>query len=100
MPPIMRPSVVAKSSLHSWHDETWLEKRKDHDWLKEPMSIYEVHFGSWQRDEKNNFLTYKELAHRLVPYVKELGFTHIELLPVSHYLSRKALLSWGISASY
>ena len=85
-------SVVAKTSSHTWQDDQWVEQRKNHDWLKEPMSIYEVHLGSWQRDENGDFLSYKELAHRLVPYVNELGFTHIELLPVSeHPLD----ISWG-----
>ena len=63
-------------------------------WLDRPMSIYEVHLGSWARvpEDGNRFLTYRELAHRLVPYVKDLGFTHIELLPVmEHPFSG----SWG-----
>ena len=63
-------------------------------WLDQPMSVYEVHLGSWARvpEEGNRFLTYREMAHRLVPYVKEMGFTHIELLPVmEHPFSG----SWG-----
>ncbi len=63
-------------------------------WIDRPMSIYEVHLGSWARvpEEGNRFLTYREMAHRLVPYVKEIGFTHIELLPVmEHPFSG----SWG-----
>ena len=54
---------------------------------KAPMSIYEVHLGSWARvpEEGNRYLTYRELAERLIPYVKDLGFTHIELLPVTEH---------------
>ena len=63
-------------------------------WLDKPMTAYEVHLGSWARvpEEGNRFLTYREMAHRLVPYVKEMGFTHVELLPVmEHPFSG----SWG-----
>ena len=69
-------------------------RQADDAWLDRPMSIYEVHLGSWARvpEEGNRFLTYRELAARLVPYVKDLGFTHIELLPVmEHPFSG----SWG-----
>ena len=63
-----------------------------HNWLHEPMSIYEVHLGSWRRDNLGNFLNYRELAVQLVDYVKEMGFTHVELLPVTeHPLDA----SWG-----
>ena len=85
-------SLVTKTSAHTWQDESWLKQRETHDWLKAPMSIYEVHLGSWQQDDNGNFLSYQELAHRLVPYAKDLGFTHIELLPISeHPLDA----SWG-----
>jgi 1,4-alpha-glucan branching enzyme len=91
----MRPrtaSVVNERSAFKWQDEQWLTQRKDHDWLHAPMSIYECHLGSWQRDEQNQFLNYRELAHRLVNYVKETGFTHIELMPITeHPLDA----SWG-----
>ena len=63
-------------------------------WLQRPVSIYEVHLGSWARvpEEHNRYLSYRELADRLIPYVKEMGFTHIELLPVmEHPFSG----SWG-----
>src|SRR5215813_1237 len=69
-------------------------RREQGGWLTRPMAVYEAHFGSWARvvEEGNRFLTYKELAHRLVPYVKGLGFTHIELMPVmEHPFSG----SWG-----
>jgi len=91
----MRPrtaSVVTERSAFKWQDEQWLTQRKDHDWLHAPMSIYECHLGSWQRDEQNQFLNYRELAHRLMNYIKETGFTHIELMPVTeHPLDA----SWG-----
>ncbi len=77
---------------HTWRDNDWIAARKENDWLRQPMSIYEAHLGSWQRDEEGNFLNYRDLAHRLVDYVKDLGFSHIELLPVAeHPLDA----SWG-----
>jgi len=91
----MRPktaSLVASPVNYQWQDESWLHQRQHRDWLHEPMSIYEVHLGSWQRDEQGDFLGYRELAHRLVDYVVPLGFTHLELLPVTeHPLDA----SWG-----
>ena len=78
-------SIVTEQSNFQWNDHAWLNQRKQAEWLHAPMSIYELHLGSWQRDEDNQFLNYRELADRLVPYVKSLGFTHIELLPVSEH---------------
>ncbi|MEJ2059085.1 MAG: 1,4-alpha-glucan branching protein GlgB [Gammaproteobacteria bacterium] len=84
--------IVAEDNGYEWRDADWIEGRIRNDWLHAPMSIYEVHLGSWQRDEYGNFLDYRELAHRLVDYVKDMGFTHIELLPVTeHPLDA----SWG-----
>jgi len=77
---------------YSWNDSKWMEERKNKNWMKEPMSIYEVHLGSWARKEENQFLNYRELADKLSEYLKENHFTHIELLPVSeHPLD----ISWG-----
>ncbi len=85
-------SVTTAPSDFEWHDTHWLQKREKSDWLHEPLSIYECHLGSWQRDEHGGFINYRELAHRLVDYVTENGFTHIELLPVTeHPLDA----SWG-----
>jgi 1,4-alpha-glucan branching enzyme len=87
-------SVVWDINKHQWGDQGWLEKRAGTNYLREPMSIYEVHLGSWKRvlEEGERFLTYRELAHELVEYVKELGYTHIELMPVmEHPLDA----SWG-----
>ncbi|MDO9372389.1 MAG: 1,4-alpha-glucan branching protein GlgB [Gammaproteobacteria bacterium] len=85
-------SIVSADDAFQWHDDAWLETRKRADWLHEPLSIYEVHLGSWQRSATDGFLNYRELAERLVAYVQPLGFTHIELLPVTeHPLDA----SWG-----
>jgi len=85
-------SVVKDNSSYEWDDQTWLKDRENHDWLHQPLSIYECHLGSWQRDDNGGFLNYRELAHKLVEYVKETGFTHIELLPITeHPLDA----SWG-----
>ncbi|MEN8129872.1 MAG: 1,4-alpha-glucan branching protein GlgB [Pseudomonadota bacterium] len=91
----MRPrtsSIVAPNSRHAWNDAQWLSKRETADWQHQPMSIYEVHLGSWQRNAQGGFLNYRELAERLVDYAKSQGFTHIELLPITeHPLDA----SWG-----
>ncbi|WP_333652031.1 1,4-alpha-glucan branching protein GlgB [Dissulfurispira sp.] len=79
---------------HQWQDAEWMEIRRKKNWFESPVAIYEVHLGSWMRvpEDNNRFLTYRELADKLIPYVKELGFTHIELLPISeHPLDA----SWG-----
>jgi len=78
-------SIVAPSSQYPWNDGEWLERRARCDWQHRPMSIYEVHLGSWQRGPEGEFLNYRALAERLVPYVKEMGFSHIELLPVTEH---------------
>ncbi len=85
----MRPStaslVCGGSGDYAWGDAAWMAARPAHDWLHAPMSIYEVHLGSWERDAEGQFLGYLELADRLIPYVKRLGFTHIELLPITEH---------------
>jgi 1,4-alpha-glucan branching enzyme len=78
-------SVATAPDTYGWNDREWLNQRAHRDWQHSPMSIYEVHLGSWQRGPEGEFLGYRELAHRLVPYVKELGFSHIELLPVTEH---------------
>ncbi len=78
-------SLVTQIDAYHWQDSAWIERRKINDWLHEPLSIYEVHLGSWQRAEDGHFLSYKELAHRLVEHVQTLGFTHIQLLPVTEH---------------
>jgi len=78
-------SIVSAPSGYAWRDAAWLTARAQADWLHRPLAIYEVHLGSWQRDEHGDFLNYRELARRLVDYVQRLGFTHIELLPITEH---------------
>jgi 1,4-alpha-glucan branching enzyme len=87
-------SVVVAPSTHVWGDDGWMALRAAKQQRDAPIQIYEVHLGSWKRvpEEDDRFLTYAELADQLVPYVAELGFTHIELLPVTEHPFD---LSWG-----
>ena len=91
-------SLVYDVSQHQWKDSTWMEKRGTTDPLKSPLSIYEVHLGSWKRvvEEGNRWMTYQELGEHLIPYVKDLGFTHIELMPVVEHPFDG---SWGYQAT-
>ena len=70
---------------YQWNDAEWLEQRKQQDLYKMPLNIYEVHLGSWMRDADDNWLSYRELAPRLAGYAQEMGYTHVELLPVSEH---------------
>lgn len=80
-------SITCDRSGYLWQDEAWMQKRAAADPYHGPMSIYEVHLGSWRRrfEEENRFLTYRELADELVAYVEEMGYTHIELMPVAEF---------------
>lgn len=89
-------SIVVKEGAYQWQDAKWMTYRKTRDWLHEPMSIYEVHLGSWQRDDAGNFLNYRELAKQLIQYVKDMGFTHIELLPITEHPFDA---SWGYQST-
>lgn len=83
---------VVYQSLYKWQDADWMQRREVYDWQKSPINVYEVHLGSWQRGDDGSFLNYREIAHRMVEYVKWMGYTHIELLPISeHPLDQ----SWG-----
>ncbi len=87
-------SRVCNINTFQWNDHGWMEKRRNTDPLAQPISVYEVHPGSWKRNPQNgdSFLTYRELAEQLVEYVKSMGYTHIELMPVmEHPLDA----SWG-----
>ena len=91
-------SLVCDVSRHQWNDSTWMEARKTGNPLNTPLSIYEVHLGSWKRkvEEKNRWLTYRELGQSLIPYVKEMGFTHIELMPI---VEHPFDASWGYQST-
>jgi 1,4-alpha-glucan branching enzyme len=78
-------SIVTVPGKAAWNDGEWLAERAVANRRDAPIAIYEVHLGSWQRAEGNRYLTYDELADRLIPYVTDLGFTHIELMPVSEH---------------
>lgn len=79
--------MVYDIDRYGWADSEWMEQRDKKDVYNSPMSVYEVHLGSWQKvpEEGDRYLSYIELGDRLIPYVKEMGFTHIELMPVSEH---------------
>ena len=96
----VRPNTASRVwnlSRYQWNDADWIASRKSRQKLQSPISIYEVHLGSWQRvkEEDNRFLTYRELAERLIPYVKDMGYTHIEFLPITEHPYDG---SWGYQA--
>ena len=78
-------SVLYPLKRYKWKDRRWMTARKKYNFKTAPMNIYEVHLGSWKRAEGDRFLTYTELAEQLIPYVKEMGYTHIEMLPVEEH---------------
>ena len=85
----VRPNTasIVWEDNYLWQDLDWLTRRKNTDWLKNPVAIYEVHFGSWQRksEDNNRVLTYLEMASILPKYVKELGYTHVEFMPLTEF---------------
>ncbi len=87
-------SLTYNLERYQWSDQAWMESRRKRDWPKSPISIYEVHLGSWRRraDEGNRHLSYLEFAETLLPYVLEMGYTHIELLPIAEHPFEG---SWG-----
>ena len=91
-------SIVHDLSRYQWRDRTWMEARAQRNPLTTPLSIYEVHLGSWMRvpEEQNRWLTYRELASKLIPYVKDMGYTHLELMPVTEHPFDA---SWGYQAT-
>lgn len=78
-------SIITNLDSYSWSDNIWLTNRRKKDILNSPISIYEVHLGSWRKKQDREYINYRELAHELVDYVKYMGYTHIELLPISEY---------------
>src|SRR5438270_976787 len=87
-------SLVHNLERYKWSDGEWMQSRRKKEWPRSPMSIYEVHLGSWRRktDEENRHLSYLELAETLIPYVLEMGYTHIELMPIAEHPFEG---SWG-----
>ncbi|MDH4047706.1 MAG: 1,4-alpha-glucan branching protein GlgB [Gammaproteobacteria bacterium] len=91
----LRPAtaaVIATDSQYQWQDRDWLSRRGGHDWQARPLSVYEVHIASWRRAADGTFLNYRTVAPQLAEHVKRLGFTHVELLPVTEHPLDE---SWG-----
>lgn len=95
----MRPDTASRIydlSGYCWGDADWMEARKSYDPYHSPVNIYEMHLGSWRRHKDGTFMTYTEIAEQLVPYLKEMGYTHVEFMPVmEHPLD----MSWGYQVS-
>jgi 1,4-alpha-glucan branching enzyme len=85
-------SIVWNNKKFKWTDDAWLKQRRERNALRSPMSVYELHAGSWRKKSAAESFSYRELAEQLVPYVKQLGFTHVELMPVSEHAFYP---SWG-----
>lgn len=87
-------SIVWDIQNFKWTDDGWIQQRRDFDKMHSPMSIYEVHLGSWKKPERkeSSFQTFTQMKDELVPYVKEMGFTHVELMPV---MEHPYYPSWG-----
>ena len=91
----LRPATASRfrpAGEFQWQDDAWLAQRRARDWLHAPLSIYEVHFGSWRRNPDGSSLTYRQAADTLVPYVLAQGFTHVEFLPLTEFPLDE---SWG-----
>jgi 1,4-alpha-glucan branching enzyme len=85
-------AIIWDNRKFHWDDEAWLEKRREADPLRRPLSIYEVHLGSWMKKNKFESLSYRELAEPLTAYVQNMGFTHVEFMPVAEHAFYP---SWG-----
>ncbi len=85
-------SCLCDTGGYAWRDEKWMAARKNTDTYRQPVNIYEMHLGSWRRHEDGSFYTYEETADELIPYLTDMGYTHVEFLPVmEHPLD----MSWG-----
>jgi len=93
-----RTASIVADTYYEWKDKEWMAKRKEHNALNAPYSVYEVHFGSWARNPESpdEFYTYEQMADKLVPYVKDMGFTHIEFMPI---MEHPYYPSWGYQVS-
>ncbi|MFV8829237.1 1,4-alpha-glucan branching protein GlgB [Alkalihalobacterium sp. APHAB7] len=89
-------SIVTDLNNYKWGDENWQKAKKTRNLLNEPLLIYEVHLGSWKRKDNGEFYTYRELATELIDYVKEMGYTHIEILPITEHPYDR---SWGYQST-
>lgn len=90
-------SIVYDLSGYDWQDESWVNRRAETNWLEEPMSIYEVHLASWKRPhDGRTYHSYGELATQLIEYVQEMGFTHVQLMPITEFPFDG---SWGYQAT-
>lgn len=78
-------SKVYELGNYKWRDSKWIKGTQKGSILEKPVNIYEIHFGSWKRHENGDFLSYREMADELIPYVKEMGYTHIEIMPLMEY---------------
>ncbi|WP_223559341.1 1,4-alpha-glucan branching protein GlgB [Chryseobacterium lathyri] len=83
----LQAASLVSTTWYEWSDEEWMEKRWKSNSLNAPLSVYELHLGSWVRqgDAPDKYLNYRDIAEKLVPYVKEMGFTHVEFMPVMEY---------------
>ena len=83
----VQASSVISTTWYEWNDKKWMSNRRKKNTLDSPLSVYEMHLGSWMRgvDDPNRFFSYREIAERLVPYLKEMNFTHVEFMPVMEY---------------
>ncbi len=91
----LRPNTAALTPVnghYDWQDIEWMTNRADWNWLNAPLNIFEIHIGSWRKHPDGRFYTYRELAQYLLPYVLEMGYTHIELMPISEHPLDE---SWG-----
>jgi len=92
VPPATASIVYRVEGAHQWRDQEWMERRRAVRSWEQPIAIYEVHLGSWMRGPNNEPLSYIELAEKLIPHVMEMGFTHVELMPVAEHPYEP---SWG-----
>ncbi len=90
----LQAASLVSTNWYEWNDEQWMGKRVNKNALKAPISVYEIHLGSWMRgtDDPKRFFSYREIAERLIPYVKEMEFTHVEFMPVMEHPYEP---SWG-----
>jgi len=99
---LMEPAPATESvvssidGIYQWQDQAWLKQRAESNPWRSPISIYEVHLGSWRRGPGKRLLNYREIAKRLIPYVKDMGYTHIEILPIAEHPYEP---SWGYQVS-